>query len=70
MLLVGPQLPGSEAGAVQGRPEPVARPCEVPARRCRVQARVDAGEQHPQPRRDHVGNGPPARRCQFSGIRA
>jgi len=46
-----------EARAVQRAPEAVARPREVVARRARVQAGVDAAEEHLQPRRDEVGDG-------------
>ena len=45
-------------GQMQGGPEPVARPGEVPAGRGGVQAGVDAAEQHPEQRsrpRQHVG---------------
>src|SRR5215469_229717 len=60
VLLTWLKLAIGEAGPLQGRPEPVTWPGEVVARRSRVQARVDPGEQHPQPRRDQVRNRPPS----------
>src|SRR5580704_17026103 len=62
----------AEAGQVQGGPEPVARPGEVPAGRGRVQALVDAAEQHAQRRawgRQHVGDGAVPGRGQVRGAR-
>ena len=60
VLLVGAELPGREAGPVQSRPEPVARAGEVVTGPGRHQAGVDPAEQHPQARRDHVGQQPVA----------
>jgi predicted PurR-regulated permease PerM len=49
--------PRGEAGAVQGRPEAVARPGEVVSGGGGVQPRVDAGEQDAQAGSDDVGDG-------------
>jgi hypothetical protein len=72
VLLSRGQAPRGEAGQVQGGPEPVARPGEVPAGRGRVQARVDAAEQYVQRlpwARQHVGNGSVRGRGQVRGTR-
>ena len=45
-----------KAGGVQRRPEAVARAREVMAGGGRVQARVDADEQHPQVGRHHIAD--------------
>src|SRR4249920_4143492 len=47
-LLGWMQLPRREPGAVQRRPEPVARAREVMAGGARIQSRIDAAEQDPQ----------------------
>src|SRR6185437_10169436 len=72
VLLGRGQTARGEAGQVQGGPEPVARPGEVPAGRGRVQAGVDAAEQHAQQgagRRQHVGDGAVRGRGQVGGAR-
>jgi hypothetical protein len=48
LLLAWVEPARGEAGQVQRGPEPVARPREVPAGRGRVQARVNAAEEHVQ----------------------
>ena len=63
----GLQQARGEPAAVQRRPEPVARSGEVVPGRRRVEARVDAAEEHRQVRREDVGNRPAGRRRQFRG---
>jgi len=52
---------------VQRLPEPVPGPGEVVADRRRPQPRVDAAEQHPQPRPEHVGHEPALGAGQLGG---
>jgi hypothetical protein len=46
IVLIRAELPISEARPVQGWPEPVARGCEVQARRTRARAGIDADEEN------------------------
>jgi hypothetical protein len=69
VLLGGAQLAGHEPGPVQRRPEAVAGAGEVVAGGRRVQARVDAAEQHVQAGSDDVGDGPAVRGRQLGGGR-
>src|SRR5207244_4508608 len=54
VLLIGPELARGEAGTVQRGPEPVAGAGEVVTGPGRVQAGVDAAEQHVQAGGDDV----------------
>ena len=48
------EQPRREAGGVQREPEAVARPGEMVAGGGGVKAGVDAAEENPEPRRDHI----------------
>src|SRR5437867_2674560 len=60
-LLERRELPAREERAVERLPEPVAGPSEVMADGARVEARVDAAEEHLQPRPDDVRDRPAGR---------
>ena len=66
-----PLLPGShqligEARVVERAPETIARPGEMMARGSRVEARIDAAEEHVQPRRDQIGDAAAGGRGDFA----
>jgi hypothetical protein len=58
-VLRGVEAALGEVGAVKRPPEPVARPGEVMADGRRIQTRIDADEDDPEPPPEHVRNRPP-----------